>query len=58
MAAREFILGFVAGCVAIIVLLSLAAFSLIKSSDIYGLSHWKLNLKTPFPSMWMNLGFW
>ncbi|KAM0257993.1 hypothetical protein ACHAQJ_004036 [Trichoderma viride] len=58
MAAREFILGFVAGCLAIIVLLTLVAFSLIKSGDIYGLGHWKLNLKTPFPSMWMNLGFW
>lgn len=56
--ASEFVLGFIAGCLTIIVLLALAAFSLIRSGDIYGLGHWKLNLRTPFPSMWMNLGFW
>lgn len=56
--AREFLLGFIAGCVAVVVVLAAAAFSLIRSGDIYGLGHWKLNLKTPLPSMWMNLGFW
>ncbi|EHK50212.1 hypothetical protein TRIATDRAFT_184786, partial [Trichoderma atroviride IMI 206040] len=53
-----FILGFLAGCAAIIVVLALVAFSLIKSGDVYGLGHWKLNVKAPFPSMWMNLGYW
>ncbi|KAL7788608.1 hypothetical protein V8C37DRAFT_387974 [Trichoderma ceciliae] len=57
-ATSEFTLGFLAGCVTVAVLLALAAFSLLWSGDIYGLGHWKLNLKTPFPSMWMNLGFW
>ncbi|UKZ66096.1 uncharacterized protein TrAtP1_007278 [Trichoderma atroviride] len=58
MAAGDFILGFLAGCAAIIVVLALVAFSLIKSGDVYGLGHWKLNVKAPFPSMWMNLGYW
>ncbi|KAK6444590.1 hypothetical protein ACSS6W_007459 [Trichoderma asperelloides] len=58
MAAGDFILGFLAGCAAIIVVLALVAFSIIRSGDIYGLGHWKLNVKAPFPSMWMNLGYW
>lgn len=58
MAARDFIIGFLAGCAAIIVVLALVAFSLVKSGDVYGLGHWKLNVKAPFPSMWMNLGYW
>lgn len=58
MAAGDFILGFLAGCAAIIVVLALVAFSFIRSGDIYGLGHWKLNAKAPFPSMWMNLGYW
>lgn len=58
MAAGDFIFGFLAGCAAIIVLVALVAFSFVKSGDIYGLGHWKLNVKAPFPSMWMNLGYW
>ncbi|KAL7932867.1 hypothetical protein V8C35DRAFT_305697 [Trichoderma chlorosporum] len=56
--AGEFVIGFIAGCLTVVVLLALAAFSLARTGDIYGLGHWKLNLRTPFPSMWMNLGFW
>ncbi|EHK17867.1 uncharacterized protein TRIVIDRAFT_194386 [Trichoderma virens Gv29-8] len=56
--ASEFAIGFIAGCLTVIVLLALVAFSLTRAGDIYGLGHWKLNLRTPFPSMWMNLGFW
>lgn len=56
--AGDFLLGFLAGCAAIVVVLALAAFSLIKSGDVYGLGHWKLNVRAPFPSMWMNLGYW
>ncbi|KAM0453596.1 hypothetical protein ACHAPV_008930 [Trichoderma viride] len=41
--AGDFILGFLAGCAAIVVVLAVAAFSLIKSGDVYGLGHWKLN---------------
>ncbi|KAK1241068.1 hypothetical protein MKX08_001042 [Trichoderma sp. CBMAI-0020] len=49
--ARDFILGFLAGCAAIVVVLALVAVSLIKAGDVYGLGHWKLNVKAPFPSM-------
>ncbi|KAK4065921.1 uncharacterized protein Triagg1_8473 [Trichoderma aggressivum f. europaeum] len=56
--ASDFIVGFIAGCLTIIVLLALAAFSFTRTADIYGLGHWKLNVRTPLPSMWMNLGFW
>ncbi|ETS04848.1 hypothetical protein M419DRAFT_24116 [Trichoderma reesei RUT C-30] len=54
----SFFLGFVAGCLTILLLLAIAAVSLTRSGDIYGLGHWKLNIRTPFPSMWMNLGYW
>ncbi|KAL7924597.1 hypothetical protein ACQKWADRAFT_271342 [Trichoderma austrokoningii] len=56
--AGDFVLGFLAGCAAIIVVLTLVACSLLTSGDIYGLGHWKLNARAPFPSMWMNLGYW
>ncbi|KAL7942728.1 hypothetical protein V8C42DRAFT_331747 [Trichoderma barbatum] len=56
--ASGFAIGFIAGCLTIIVLLALVAFSLTRSGDIYGLGHWRLNVRAPFPSMWMNLGFW
>ncbi|PKK43770.1 hypothetical protein CI102_10058 [Trichoderma harzianum] len=56
--SSDFIVGFIAGCLTIIVLLAIAAFSLTRTADIYGLGHWKLNVRTPLPSMWMNLGFW
>ena len=26
--------------------------------DIYGLSHWRLNIKVPAETMWMNMGYW
>ncbi|KAL7955047.1 hypothetical protein V8C34DRAFT_292756 [Trichoderma compactum] len=54
----DFIVGFMAGCLTVIVLLAVAAVSLTRTADIYGLGHWKLNVRTPLPSMWMNLGFW
>ncbi|TFB00362.1 hypothetical protein CCMA1212_007610 [Trichoderma ghanense] len=54
----SFSLGFIAGCLTIIIPLAVTAISLTRTSDIYGLGHWKLNIRTPFPSMWMNLGFW
>ncbi|RFU75871.1 hypothetical protein TARUN_6333 [Trichoderma arundinaceum] len=54
----DFFLGFLAGCATVVVLLAVVACSLIRSGDIYGLGHWKLNIEAPFPSMWMNLGFW
>ncbi|KAH0526919.1 hypothetical protein TsFJ059_010186 [Trichoderma semiorbis] len=56
--ASDFFVGFVAGWLTVIVLLAIAAFSLTRTADIYGLGHWKLNVRTPLPSMWMNLGFW
>ncbi|KAK2589813.1 hypothetical protein QQS21_012503 [Conoideocrella luteorostrata] len=56
--ARDFVLGIVVGGVVTIVILSVGLIMFIRSSNIYGLGHWKLNVRTPLPSMWMNLGFW
>ncbi|KAG5950455.1 hypothetical protein E4U53_005033 [Claviceps sorghi] len=56
--ARDFVLGIVTGGAIGLALLSIGAFVFLRSSNAYSLGHWKLNIRTPFPSMWMNLGFW
>lgn len=56
--ARDFVLGIAAGGAIVLGLLSVGAFFLFRSCSLYSLDHWKLNIRTPLPSMWMNLGFW
>ncbi|KAG6010404.1 hypothetical protein E4U21_006968 [Claviceps maximensis] len=56
--ARDFVLGIATGGAIAVAFLSIGAFVLLRSSNKYNLEHWKLNIRTPFPSMWMNLGFW
>lgn len=31
---------------------------LLRKNDIYDADHWKLNVKVPFTTMWMNMGYW
>ncbi|KAK4183717.1 hypothetical protein QBC35DRAFT_525942 [Podospora australis] len=33
-------------------------FLLSSTGGLYDLDHWKLNLRMPVPSMWMNMGYW
>ncbi|KAG6097481.1 hypothetical protein E4U30_000576 [Claviceps sp. LM220 group G6] len=56
--ARDFVLGIIAGGGSILALLTIGAFVFLRSYNLYTLGHWKLNVRTPFPSMWMNLGYW
>ncbi|KAG6034691.1 hypothetical protein E4U41_006455 [Claviceps citrina] len=56
--ARDFVLGIATGLVAVLVLLSLGASVVLRSHNRRSLGHWKLNIRTPLPSMWMNLGYW
>ncbi|VUC21858.1 unnamed protein product, partial [Clonostachys rosea] len=51
-------LAFVGGFLAAFLIMGLATFSFLRSSDAYGLGHWKLNAKMPLSTMWMNLGYW
>ncbi|KAF4776195.1 hypothetical protein HER10_EVM0004247 [Colletotrichum scovillei] len=30
----------------------------LRRKDVYDNDHWKLNLKVPFTTMWMNMGYW
>ena len=55
---RDFGLGILVGAVAAILVASLVFVLVLRSTDIYSLGHWKLNLQTPLESMWMNLGYW
>ncbi|PNY21847.1 Uncharacterized protein TCAP_07212 [Tolypocladium capitatum] len=55
---RDFALGIVVGAVAALVLGAALFAAVLRTTDIYSLGHWKLNLRTPFNSMWMNLGYW
>lgn len=59
LAGRDFGLGILTGCVITVVLLLIGFWALSRTNDtIYGLGHWKLSVRTPFESMWMNLGYW
>ncbi|POR37068.1 Uncharacterized protein TPAR_02731 [Tolypocladium paradoxum] len=55
---RDFALGVVVGAVGALVLSAAVFVAVLRTTDIYSLGHWKLNLRTPFSSMWMNLGYW
>ncbi|KAK1841202.1 hypothetical protein CCHR01_16158 [Colletotrichum chrysophilum] len=50
--------GFMAGVVAIIFIASLVAVKFFQRNDIYDVDHWKLNVKVPFTTTWMNMGYW
>ncbi|KAK5991749.1 hypothetical protein PT974_07783 [Cladobotryum mycophilum] len=41
----------------LLIKLTLELFSFSKR-DIYDLQHWKLNIRLPLGSLWMNLGYW
>lgn len=58
LSGRDFSLGIVVGVVATLVLSAAVFVAVLRMSDIYSLGHWKLNLRTPMNSMWMNLGYW
>ncbi|KAH0444751.1 hypothetical protein CcaCcLH18_00409 [Colletotrichum camelliae] len=50
--------GFVAGVFAITFVASLVAAKIFQRNDIYDVDHWKLNVKVPFTTTWMNMGYW
>ncbi|KAF5262350.1 hypothetical protein FOXYS1_6914 [Fusarium oxysporum] len=51
-------LGFAAGLITALAIAGIIALVVMRMSDIYGLGHWKLNITTRPPSMWMNVGYW
>jgi len=53
-----FATGFIWGIVFTVVVAGLIGTTILHKSDIYGLGHWKLNIRSPPPSMWMNVGYW
>lgn len=54
----DFATGFLTGVAAAFILVTIIAIFLLCSGNMYDLDHWKLNIRTPLPSMWMNLGYW
>ncbi|KAK1463547.1 hypothetical protein CMEL01_13616 [Colletotrichum melonis] len=47
------------GCTFIILIVTLAfTVTFLRRKDVYDNDHWKLNLKVPFTTMWMNMGYW
>lgn len=55
---RDITLAFFGGFIAAILILAIGGITALRKSDVYGLGHWKLNVKMPFTTMWMNLGYW
>jgi hypothetical protein len=56
--SRDFGLGFLAGFLATVVVAIIVTIVILRRTDQYGLGHWKLNIKAPIRSMWMNVGYW
>ncbi|KAL2880107.1 hypothetical protein SGCOL_004491 [Colletotrichum sp. CLE4] len=47
------------GCTFTILFFTLAfAIPFLRQKDVYDNDHWKLNVKVPFTTMWMNMGYW
>ena len=55
---RDIALSFVGGFLTAVLLTLLVGITVLRRSDVYGLGHWKLNVKMPLASLWMNLGYW
>ncbi|KAM4064438.1 hypothetical protein HRG_006248 [Hirsutella rhossiliensis] len=58
LSARDFVLGVVVGAVVAFLLGTAVFAAVLRSTNGYSLGHWKLNVRTPLDSMWMNLGYW
>ncbi|KAM5344318.1 hypothetical protein ACJ41O_012855 [Fusarium nematophilum] len=54
----DFAVGLVAGIMLTVAVTGFVGITVMRMSDIYGLGHWKLNIRTPPQSMWMNVGYW
>ncbi|PHH82719.1 hypothetical protein CDD82_5074 [Ophiocordyceps australis] len=55
---RSFGLGVVVGFLGSLALAVSLATIVLRTRHVYSLGHWKLNMRTPLRSMWMNLGYW
>lgn len=55
---RDFVLGVIVGAIGALVLGAAAIAAVLRSTNLYSLGHWKLNVRAPLDSMWMNLGYW
>ncbi|CRK16751.1 hypothetical protein BN1723_011083, partial [Verticillium longisporum] len=55
---RDFLTGFLGGIIFAVLLALVLGVTALRMTDHYGLGHWKLNLRTPLSSMWMNVGYW
>ncbi|PHH60129.1 hypothetical protein CDD81_2087 [Ophiocordyceps australis] len=58
LSGRSFGLGIVVGFLVALALAVVLAAIVLRTRDVYSLGHWKLNVRTPLRSMWMNLGYW
>lgn len=56
--ARDITLAFFGGFLVAVILILVVGITVLRNSDVYGLGHWKLNIKMPVATLWMNLGYW
>ncbi|OHW98474.1 hypothetical protein CSPAE12_02893 [Colletotrichum incanum] len=50
--------GLFGSSLAICLIVVLIGFVFLRQHDVYDNDHWKLNIKVPFSTMWMNMGYW
>ncbi|KAK2054313.1 hypothetical protein LY76DRAFT_686714 [Colletotrichum caudatum] len=54
---RGLLLGLLGSSLAVFSIAVLVALRFLQN-DVYDNDHWKLNVKVPFTTMWMNMGYW
>lgn len=54
----DFTKGVLLGVALTLTIIASIALIFVISTDQYNLDHWKLNVRVPVGSLWMNLGFW
>ncbi|TQN65111.1 hypothetical protein CSHISOI_10312, partial [Colletotrichum shisoi] len=55
---RGLYLGVISSLPAFCATVALITWRFMRQNDIYDNDHWKLNVKMPFTTMWMNMGYW
>ncbi|CCF37159.1 hypothetical protein CH063_01641 [Colletotrichum higginsianum] len=51
-------IGIISSLPAFCATMALITWNYLRQNDIYDNDHWKLNVKMPFTTMWMNMGYW
>ncbi|KAK1984487.1 hypothetical protein LZ30DRAFT_431188 [Colletotrichum cereale] len=55
---RGLLTGIFGSLLVVCSIVAVVALKFLRRNDVYDNDHWKLNVKVPFTTMWMNMGYW